>query len=192
MALIKQQCKIDWIKYGDDCTKIFFAKSKQQKLANYIYTIKDSTGQTVEGFNNVGAVMNSFYRNLLGTQDIPRKSIIPEIISQGPTLSRDQQIKMSMDFSDKDIKDMIFSIPNTKSPGPDGYSSGFFKSTWPTTGPLVCSAIRRFFQTSEMTKSISETKLVLLPKVPHPQLASDFHPISCYNVLYKCISKLLC
>jgi len=28
MALIKQQCKIEWLKYGDDCTKLFMAKSK--------------------------------------------------------------------------------------------------------------------------------------------------------------------
>ena len=38
----------------------------------------------------------------------------------------------------------------------------------------------------------SGTKLILLPKTPHPQSASDFRPISCCNVLYKCITKLLC
>ena len=192
MALIQQQCKIEWIKYGDDCTKFFFAKAKQRKMANYIYSIQDHRGQTVEGFDNVGKVMNNFYRNTLGTQETMRKELDPEIISQGPTLSREQQIRMCRDFTEKDIKEVIFSIPNSKSPGPDGYSSGFFKSTWTTTGPLVCAAIRKFLQNSEMPGIISETRLVLLPKIPHPQHASDFRPISCCNVLYKCISKLLC
>jgi len=43
-----------------------------------------------------------------------------------------------------------------------------------------------------MPNYISATKLVVLPKVPHPQVAADFRPISCCNTLYKCITKLLC
>ncbi|KAJ8419728.1 LOW QUALITY PROTEIN: hypothetical protein Cgig2_019166 [Carnegiea gigantea] len=51
MELIKQQCKIDWIKYGDDSTRLFFAKAKQSKLSTYIYTLKDQNGDQVEGFD---------------------------------------------------------------------------------------------------------------------------------------------
>ena len=31
LALIKQQCKIDWIKYEDDCTKLFFANQNSER-----------------------------------------------------------------------------------------------------------------------------------------------------------------
>ena len=114
------------------------------------------------------------------------------IISLGPLLTKDPQMRMCEDFSNKDIKDVMFSILNTESPGPDGYGSCLFKTTWSTTGPMVCSAIRRFFQTRKMPRSISATRLVILPKASHPDHTSDFRPISCCNVLYKCISKFLC
>lgn len=43
-----------------------------------------------------------------------------------------------------------------------------------------------------MPTHISETRIILLPKIPNPQKVSDFRPISCCNVVYKTISKLLC
>ena len=86
----------------------------------------------------------------------------------------------------------MFSISNIKSPGPDGFNSGFFKHTWGIVGELVCSAALEFFRTGYMPQFMSSTKLVILQKVQNPQTASDFRPISCCSVLYKCIAKMLC
>jgi len=56
---------------------------------------------------------------------------------------------------------------------------------------MVCAAIEDFFKTGHMPKHTSSTKLVILPKITHPQTAYDFRPILCCNVIYKCISKLI-
>jgi len=85
----------------------------------------------------------------------------------------------------------MFSTPNYKSPGPDGFSSNLFKSTWHSMCPMVCAVIRNFLKTGHMPLHLSATKLILLPKIARPQNASDFRPISCCNKLYKVISKLL-
>ncbi|KAJ8424562.1 hypothetical protein Cgig2_020711 [Carnegiea gigantea] len=53
-----------------------------------------------------------------------------------------------------------FSMPNTKSPNPDGYSSGLFKATWDMTMDMVCSAILDFFKTGHMR--LSKHRLLIL------------------------------
>jgi len=74
--------------------------------------------------------MMTFYKALLGEQTTIRHKITQEALNQGPTLTKEQQVHMCDDLTDMEIKEVIFSIPNTKSLGPDGFSSGFFKATW--------------------------------------------------------------
>lgn len=145
----------------------------------------------MEGFDQVGHLIFDFYKELLGKQSQSRRPIKGNVIEQGPIVTAEQQISMCKSFTNKDIKEAMFSISNIKSPGPDGYNNGFFKTAWHLIGPLVCAAVQDFFKTGHMPKQTSSTKLVILPKISHPQTTSDFKPISCCNVVYKCISKLL-
>ena len=110
----------------------------------------------------------------------------------GNTLSIAQQMTLCSPFTAANMKEAMFSTPSIKSPGPDGYSSSFFKATWGITSPLVCQAITQFFHTASIPSFFGKTKLVLLPKVRNPSMAQGFRPIPCCSVIYKCIAKLLC
>jgi len=57
---------MEWISYGDDCTRFFFAKAKQRKLSTYIYSFHDASDNEVEGFDLVREVLFSFYKDHLG------------------------------------------------------------------------------------------------------------------------------
>ncbi|KAL0298111.1 UNVERIFIED_CONTAM: putative ribonuclease H protein [Sesamum angustifolium] len=78
-----------------------------------------------------------------------------------------------------------------KAPGPDGYSSGFYKAAWPVIGEEIIKAILEFFTTGRLLKQVNTTILALIPKVRAPSTVSDFRPISCCNVLYKVITKII-
>ncbi|KAL0300091.1 UNVERIFIED_CONTAM: hypothetical protein Sangu_3140200 [Sesamum angustifolium] len=91
----------------------------------------------------------------------------------------------------EEIKDAFFDIAEDKAPGPDGYSSGFYKAAWPVIGEEVVKAILEFFTTGRLLKQVNTTILALIPKVRLPSLVSDFRPISCCNVLYKVITKII-
>ncbi|KAK4384693.1 hypothetical protein Sango_3035400 [Sesamum angolense] len=90
-----------------------------------------------------------------------------------------------------EVKTAFFDIEEDKAPGPDGFSSGFFKAAWPVVGGEVSNAIIDFFKTGRLLKQLNATMLTLIPKVRTPNSVADLRPISCCNVIYKVITKIL-
>lgn len=82
-------------------------------------------------------------------------------------------------------------MPGSKSPGPDGYISEFFKETWEVIGEDVVVAIQSFFVKGFLPKGVNSTILALIPKKEESKMMKDYRPISCCNVLYKAISKII-
>jgi len=62
LDLIRQQSKADWIGYGDECTKYFFAKVKQRKADTYVFDIMDDKGQHKTGFTAVAQYFKTTIR----------------------------------------------------------------------------------------------------------------------------------
>ncbi|GKB05890.1 hypothetical protein Tco_0834085 [Tanacetum coccineum] len=85
----------------------------------------------------------------------------------------------------------VIKIDDCKAPGPDVYTTCFFKRAWSIVGKDVCLAIKEFFIFRKLLRELNSTLIALIPKVDHPKFVIDFRPIACCNVLYKCISKFL-
>jgi mannosylglycoprotein endo-beta-mannosidase len=94
-------------------------------------------------------------------------------------------------ITSEDIKAALFSIPDNKSPGPDGYNALFFKKSWEIIKDDFIAAIRYFFSKNSLPRCVNATRVALVPKQEHPTCLNDFRPISCCNVIYKCIAKLI-
>lgn len=90
------------------------------------------------------------------------------------------------------MKLAMFGIDKNKSPGPNGYGSDFFRSAWEIVRGDITEAVLDFFRNGKLLKQLNSTNIALIPKVDCPESASQYRPISCCNVVYKCISKMLC
>ncbi|XP_071692649.1 uncharacterized protein [Rutidosis leptorrhynchoides] len=186
---LKQKSKVEWLKEGDQNSKFFHKPVKGRNNRNRITSVTDMKGNMYMD-NNVADQFVLHFKNVLGCSSITEPIISPETLFT-KKISFEDAHHMVRFITDEEIKAALFDIDDDKALGPDGYSSKFFKTAWVTVGPEVCKAIRGVFQNGKMLKELNSAVISLVPKVSVPQKVSDYRPIACCNVLYKCISKVI-
>ncbi|KMT05510.1 hypothetical protein BVRB_7g176340 [Beta vulgaris subsp. vulgaris] len=189
---MQQKSKLSWLKDGDENSKAFQNALKTRRLQNTIYGVADIEGRWVEGSEEVNKAFLHYYTQLLGTPRHCRSHVQQEVIDAGPVLNAEQCQALLVPFSPEEVKQAIFSIPGDKSPGPDGFGAAFYKDAWSIVGAECTTAVLDSFQSKKLLKEINHTILALIPKVKCPGNVTEFRPIACCNVIYKCITKLMC
>ncbi|XP_031248848.1 uncharacterized protein LOC116106632 [Pistacia vera] len=136
-----------------------------------------------------------FHKMLIHRQDLLVAPSQPQIAEASRyfsgRISPDMISPLTAPITDDQIRIALFSIPDDKASGSNGFISLFFKRAWDIIGKDFRDAVRHFFATNEMPRCVNATRIALVPKVESPSRMTDFRPISCCNVLCKCISKVI-
>ncbi|KAL0292355.1 UNVERIFIED_CONTAM: hypothetical protein Sradi_6992700 [Sesamum radiatum] len=190
--MLHQRAKMAWMKDGDQCSRIFFRKVAKRRASKRVFQINTTDGRTLTSQPEVIDEFIRYYEELLGgtTRDrlIDLRYLRPWARH---ILTVDEAEALIAPVSSAEIRQAIFDIDETKAPGPDGYSAGFYKAAWSVIGGEVTQAILDFFRNGRLLKQINATLISLIPKVNSPAVVAEFRPISCCNVLYKAITKIL-
>ncbi|KAL0455517.1 UNVERIFIED_CONTAM: hypothetical protein Slati_0890900 [Sesamum latifolium] len=83
---------------------------------------------------------------------LPRTSDHSPLILAGHTITQTEAVMLSAPVTGTEIKNALFDIAEDSAPGPDGYTSAFFKAAWPIIGQEVIEAIGEFFRTGRLLK----------------------------------------
>ena len=78
-----------------------------------------------------------------------------------------------------------------KSPGLDGFNTGFVERCWPVLKQDFYNLCHAFYTRNLSLQSINGSIIALIPKCDGASFASDFRPISLLNTSMKIITKLL-
>ncbi|GKB51179.1 hypothetical protein Tco_0901932 [Tanacetum coccineum] len=185
---LKQKAKITWLREGDSNTAYFHKVVKSRVSRSRIDVVTDANGAVYHN-NDVAKAFINHYEVFLGqpgnTSDFNTDNLFPTRLNDSEALN------MVRDISSQEVKSAMFSMGNDKSPGPDGFTAGFFKDTWDIIGADVTKAVSEFFTNGRLLKELNHTIIALIPKVNTPARVNDYRPISCCNVLFKCISKII-
>ena len=103
----------------------------------------------------------------------------------------EQHQRLSSTPLPKGINQNVFSLPPLKSPGLDGYHAIFFQKNWQILGPGTIHAIQEIFETTTIPKDWGAINLILIPKINHSDMITQFHLISLCNILYKLVSCII-
>ncbi|KAK4381223.1 Transposon TX1 uncharacterized protein [Sesamum angolense] len=190
--MLRQKVKLQWLKGGDQCSKVFFRRVATRRANKRIFQISDDDGNEQTEPTIISSIFVDFFQGLLGGDRTNRAIDLRYLHPWARHILTDDEARdITRPVTIDEVKTALFHIEEDKAPGPDGFSSGFFKGAWPVVGEEVSKAIIDFFKTGRLFKQLNATLLTLIPKVRTPHSVADFRPISCCNVVYKVISKIL-
>ncbi|KAJ9565118.1 hypothetical protein OSB04_001084 [Centaurea solstitialis] len=189
MSASRQRAKVKWLSEGDSNTRYFHQVVKEKRHVHQIHSVCNSAGVFVYDMEVATAFIDHF-KSIIGTVDSSVVPIMDEALFPA-RLSLADSNYMIRPILDDEIKDAIFQIGNDKAPGSDGFSSKFYKAAWEVIGKDVLVAIHNFFYRGRLAKELNHTLLCLLQKSVNATTVSDYRPIACCSVLYKCIAKVL-
>jgi hypothetical protein len=143
--------------------------------------LQDTEGNVVHDQQEIRKMESTYFEDLL-TASHPTMNA--EVHSLYPnTITEESKAAALIPITDDDIKAALFSISDSKAPGPDRYNALFYKKSWDIIKVDFIAAIRYFFSNNTLPRCVNATRVALVLKQELPTCLNDFRPISCCNVL---------
>ena len=185
----KHKSRLDWLKVGDRNTRFFHATTKNQRAQNHIHSLIDEEGKEWFEENDLGRVVEVYFRSLFASEDVGIQLQVWEEIP--PSVSQEQNEKMLEEVTMEEVKRAVFETNPQKCPGPDGMSAFFYQHFWESVGGDITEMVRRFFRDGVLEDGINSTNICLIPKKLNANKLVDFRPISLCSLAFKIITKIL-
>ncbi|GJW11161.1 probable kinetochore protein NUF2 [Tanacetum coccineum] len=166
-CFLKQKAKIDWLKEGDS-NSAYFHKTVRSVQARSPLCLYDNQGTLFEN-DHVADVFVSYYVNFLG--------------EASHTSGFDGEDLFQSRLADQDALNMVW--PISRQEVKDAMEA------WDIMEKDVIDTVSEFFINGKILKQLNHTIIALFPKVKSPARVNDYRPISCCNVIFKCISKII-
>lgn len=111
VSFLSQKAKLAWVRGGDENTSIFHAFLKVRHKHNTINSVRDATGNWMGNSEGVIEAFLSYYKQLLGSTMIGRRSVIKKIVLLGPRLTAEQRQLLQEEYRKQEFRDVVFNIP---------------------------------------------------------------------------------
>ncbi|XP_074297848.1 uncharacterized protein LOC141628638 [Silene latifolia] len=134
---------------------MFHQAIRKRHLHNKVLQIDNSRGMQFNDPEDILQAFVDYYKELLGSNSQTR-DFYKHIVAQGELVETSDWDRMCRIPSEEDVRKVLFSIPNDKSPGPDGYTSYFFKASWSILKTDAYAILKDFFEQGKLLKIVSQ------------------------------------
>ncbi|GKA17175.1 RNA-directed DNA polymerase, eukaryota [Tanacetum coccineum] len=184
---IGQKTKIRWHVEGDENSKFFHGMLNKTRSMNNIRGIMDNGKWTDEPSEVKKEFFQYFSERFC--ESVPNGVSIDKDFPK--SLSKESQEDIERNITLEEIKKAVWECGTDKSPGPDGYSFGFYRRYWNIINNDVVKAVQWFFNHGEFPEGCNSHFIALIPKIPDANMVKDFWPISLIGSLYKIVTKIM-
>ncbi|XP_074290876.1 uncharacterized protein LOC141617592 [Silene latifolia] len=139
-SFLSQKVKIDWLKMGDENTSFFHGHIRTRQIHNRVMYIRGIDDSLYTNSHDIETAFLTYYKELLGSSQSTTHVHFPTVRT-GPVISEAHADLLLAPVSADEIHSSFLSIPSVKSPGPDGFTSQFYKDSWEIVGVDTVAAI---------------------------------------------------
>ncbi|XP_019199070.1 PREDICTED: uncharacterized protein LOC109192823 [Ipomoea nil] len=184
-----QRSKEEWIVSGDRNTRFYHAATSAKNKHDRIKVLKDENGHILTDESEIREHVQRYFMALFSKE--PNACSQPLLQGAFPRLSTTDWAEINKPFGANEVKEALFEMAPCKSPGPDGYTAGFYQKAWSLVGDSLIKFTEEFFRDGKLFQGCNDTFISLIPKVGNPESIKQFRPIGLCNVAYKLITKMM-
>jgi hypothetical protein len=185
---IRQRSRVCWLRAGDANTRFFHVKANGRRRKNFIHSLRRDDGPDAVSQEEKRQVVDTHFHAILGTGSAASATFDWAALG----LPTHDLSALDADFTLDEIHDAVKAMPADKAPGPDGFISNFFKSSWELVGPDILLAFQQLADGNFTgLHHLNVSHMVLLPKCADASSMKNFRPISLMHSFAKLFMKVL-
>lgn len=168
-----------------------FEKANAQR--NHIDQI-DWGGILAADNDHIKAAFNAHYQTLFASHTVDAITFKNKFLATIPRLDDEVKERLELKITETEVEHAIDSLNAGKSPGPDGFSAGFYKEFKYEITPILNAIYNDAYTVNALPPSYGSSHTVLIPKtdeIDKLRLVTSYRPIALTNVEYKIFMKVL-
>ena len=161
----RRKCN-EWLVNGDRNSRYFQQLVKNQRKRNVVLKLKDECGVWLDTQQAIADKLVTDYTARFSTNFGASKRLHDIPVEAKVTAS--ENVPLLRVPTREEVKQALFSIDSTKTPGSDGYGAGFFKKYWNIIQQVFDASIVEFFTQGKLLRQLNHTFIALIPKIDNP------------------------
>ena len=180
--------KAQWIKEGEKTTRYFCSLESRNFVNKSVSFLDKGNGEIISEQENILEEVHNFYNSLYSHKEV-QDTDLDYLKTEAVVLNEEEKQKLEGEISLTEIAESLKNMKNNKSPGPDGFTTEFFKFFFKDIGHFLLRSYNESFNNGCLSITQYQGVITCIPKEGKPkQFLKNWRPISLLNVTYKILS----